>query len=114
MKRAAAVETGRIIHRRDPAAADLVKQIEQQPRSVPPAHRHYPFFRANGWYFDFAWPMQLVAADVLSFNLLTPFEKYNFAQNCGWRVFRFSPQEVRDGRAIEIIARAVAHPPLFK
>lgn len=111
MKRAAAVETGRIIRRRDPAAADLAKQIIA---SLPPAHRHYPFFRANGWYFDFAWPAQLIAADVLALNLLTPFEKYNYAENAGWRVFRFSPQEVRQGRAIEILARALAHPPLFK
>lgn len=118
MKRAAAIETGRILRQREPAAQDLAQQITAAMDSGTIAGkapmRHYPFYRAEGWYFDFAWPALMVAADVGTFTLLTPPDKWNFASGAGWRVFRFSPKEIRDGQAIAILARALAHPSLFK
>jgi hypothetical protein len=116
MKRAAAIESGRILRRRDPAVAALAKALlaAVEAGELPAPLPHYPFFRAHGWYFDFAWPAHVVAAEVGNFTVLTPTEKWDFAQSSGWRVFRFSPKEVRDGQAIKTLIRALAHPPLFK
>lgn len=114
MKRADAVETNRVSVRRDPAADELAKQIAEMFPAAQSPMRRYPFFRAQGWYFDFAWPSLMIAADIVTINLLTPREKYSFAQSGGWRVFHFTPKEVRSGKAIEILSDALAHPPLFK
>lgn len=118
MKRAAAIESGRIIRRRDPAVTDLANQITDAIDTGAIAGAfpmvRYPFYRANGWFFDFAWPLQMIAVDIGKHTLFTRQEKWDFAGNAGWRVFRFSPKEVRDGQAIAILARALAHPSLFK
>jgi hypothetical protein len=116
MKRADAIESGRIVRRRDPAVAALAKALlaAVEAGEIPAPLPHYPFYRAHGWYFDFAWPREMLAADVGNFDLLAPREKLEFASEAGWRVFRFSPKEVRDGTAIDCLSRALAHPPLFK
>lgn len=114
MKRADAIETNRVSVRRDPAADGLAKQIAEMFPATQMPMRRYPFFRAEGWYFDFAWPQLMVAADVGHFTIFTPRAKWEYAGNAGWRVFRFSPKEVHSGKAIEILACAIAHPPLFK
>ena len=116
MKRADAVETLRCSQRK-PAVKDLSARLVAAfvAGEIPQGPlQHYPFYRSHGWFFDFAWPAQLVAVDVGNFTVLTPHEKWDFAQQAGWRVFRFSPKEVRDGKAVEILSRALAHPPLFK
>lgn len=119
MKRADAVESLRIfMPRRNRAMKELGDQIlnaiEHGAMKAKPPLLHYPFYRAHGWYFDFAWPAQMVAADVGSFTIFTSPEKWDHARSSGWRVFRFSPTEVRDGKAIETLARALSHPPLFQ
>jgi hypothetical protein len=119
MKRADAVESLRLVRHRGQRAtselyAAIARAIESGEISARMPLRHYPFYRAQGWYFNFAWPQQMIAADVGNFLVFTSPEKWNFASSSGWRVFRFSPKEVRDGRAIGVLARALAHPPLFK
>jgi hypothetical protein len=120
MKRADAVRTCRIFlprtrNRAMKELGDLIlAAIEHKVIAAKPPMLHYPFYRAQGWYFDFAWPGQMVAADVGNFSIFTSTDKWDHASSTGWRVFRFSPREVRDGKAVETLARALAHPALFR
>ena len=70
------------------------------------------------WRFDFAWPDQKVAAEVDGGRYLvrknrqgqavpigqhmteSDYEKLNTAAILGWRVLRFSPQQIRSGKAV--------------
>lgn len=120
MKRADAIQTSRIFLPRDRDRAKkelsemILTAIESGALAARPPMLNYPFFRANGWYFDFAWPSLMVAADVGNSTLFTRQEKWDYASGAGWRVFRFSPKEIRDGVAIATLARALTHPSLFK
>lgn len=73
----------------------------------------HPFAREIGrrWRFDFAWPDYAIAVELeggiwangrhtrgLGFE--SDCEKYNAATALGWRIFRFTPGMVRDGRAL--------------
>lgn len=68
--------------------------------------------------FDFAWPVQRVAAEVDGGRYLVrrgkdgrpvpvgqhmgenDYEKLNCAVVLGWRVFRFTPEHIRSGKAV--------------
>jgi len=70
----------------------------------------YRFEPTRKWRFDFAWPALLIAAEIEGGTWHTSrhtnpigferdCEKYNRAAQLGWRVFRFTGDMVRDGRA---------------
>lgn len=81
--------------------------------------REYRFNADRKWRFDFAWPDIRIAVEVeggTSFGLSrhsrgegfeADCEKYNAAAAKGWRVFRFTTQMVKDGRAIAEIKRHI-------
>ena len=70
----------------------------------------FRFAAPRKWRFDFAWPEKKIALEVeggiwtrgrhtRGSGFLKDMEKYNAAGKLGWRVFRFSPQEVHSGHA---------------
>jgi hypothetical protein len=74
----------------------------------------YRFDIDRKWRFDFAWPDLFIAAEVEGGTWqisrhTTPkgfekdCEKYNTAAKLGWRVFRFTGDMVRDGRAFAMM-----------
>lgn len=76
------------------------------------------FHPTRRWRFDFAWPAQMVACEVEGgtrqggrHNRHDGFEadceKYSEAAILGWRVVRVTADMVHDGRAIDLVTRAL-------
>jgi very-short-patch-repair endonuclease len=76
----------------------------------------YPFHPTRKWRFDYAWIDRKIAVEVdggiwirgrsgrggahsLPTNILRDMEKSNEAQKLGWRIFRFTPTEIKKGVA---------------
>jgi very-short-patch-repair endonuclease len=78
----------------------------------------YRFHPVRMWRFDFAWPENMVAVE-LEGGLYTSgrhtsiagftedCEKYNEATLLGWRVLRFTGEQVRDGTALKYVEMAL-------
>ncbi|WP_036663029.1 hypothetical protein [Pandoraea sp. SD6-2] len=80
--------------------------------------REHRFAPPRRWRFDFAWPEQMVAAEVeggiwtggrhtRGSGFQADAEKYNAAALAGWRVFRFTAGMVSSGAAISTIQKAL-------
>ena len=74
------------------------------------------FDAVRRWRFDIAWPDRLFAVEVEGGNWIgghagrrfeADMDKYNAAALAGWRVLRFTPRMVDDGRAIDVIVRGL-------
>lgn len=80
-------------------------------------HRFHPERR---WRFDFAWPAEKVAVEVDGLlpgaggrhqrmaGIEGDHEKKNAAQLLGWRVFCFSPRQVRGGGMVWVLRRVLS------
>jgi very-short-patch-repair endonuclease len=85
---------------------------------VPEPVREYRFHPKRKWRFDFAWPARLVAVEVEGGTFSggrhsrgkgfeADCEKYAEAAILGWRVLRVTTAMVNDGRALDLIERAM-------
>lgn len=87
---------------------DKAELFAQAWRLLAPAQaqpvREYRFHQTRKWRFDFAWPDALVALEVDGGQFAfrggrhstdADREKLNTAAALGWRVFRFSPKQLR-------------------
>jgi hypothetical protein len=129
MKRSAAIETGRLaLSDRDLLASDIAGEVSMSPirgaageptiRENPA--RFYRFDPVRRWHFDFAWPEKLIAVEVVPAAMIArpaalyrnELERYNSAALHGWRVFRFTPRDVKTGVAIELLRKAFDKPPI--
>lgn len=79
----------------------------------------YRFSPPRKWRFDYAWINQKVAVEIeggiwtrgrhlRGSGFLGDMEKYNTATRQGWRVFRFTPQQLRKGEAQSFIKEILA------
>lgn len=70
-----------------------------------PYQTEYLFHSERGWRFDFAWPDKMVAAEieggvfsggrhVRGEGFSEDIEKYNQAVILGWKLLRFTPQQL--------------------
>lgn len=126
MKRSDAIETGRLAltdEATDLLACDIAGEVEMsairaaagEPTIAELPIRSLRFDQERRWRFDFAWPARMIAAEVESSTAAqksaalyrNELEKYNTAALLGWRVFRFSPQDVKKGRALELLRLAL-------
>lgn len=75
----------------------------------------YRFHPVRRWRFDFAWPEYGVAVEVEGGTWVrgahtrgkhfeSDCEKYNEAARMKWRVFRFTTDMIKDGRAFNFLA----------
>lgn len=126
MKRSAAIETGRLAlssESTDLLACDIAGEVEMSRAAGEPTiddlpHRFFRFDPARRWHFDFAWPEKMIAVEVEPASTVArsaalyrnELEKYNAAALHGWRVFRFSPRDVKTGRAMELLRQALDEP----
>lgn len=80
------------------------------PYGLPSPEVEYKFHPTRKWRFDFAWPSQKIAVEIeggiwtggrhtRGLGFLKDMEKYNAAGALGFRIFRFTPQELRKGVA---------------
>lgn len=88
--------------------------------NLPEPVREYRFDSERRWRFDFAWPNLLVAVEVEGgtrasgrHNRHAGFEadceKYNHAVLAGWRVLRFTTEQVKSGWALNLIGELLGY-----
>jgi len=81
--------------------------------------QEWKFHPTRRWRFDFALPDKMLAIEVeggiYSYGrhnrpqgYIQDMEKYNEASQLGWKVLRFTPQQVKSGDAINEIIKAIA------
>lgn len=86
---------------------------------LPEPQREHRFEPERKWRFDFAWPQRLLAVEVegavwangrhtRGSGYVKDMEKYNRAAILGWRVLRFSTDQVKRGEAIAALRGALA------
>lgn len=89
-----------------------------QAYSLPEPKSEWKFFPTRKWRFDRAWPDLMLAIEVnggiytqgrhsRGQGQLADFEKLNFAQIVGWRVLQFTPQQIIDNSAADMILAAI-------
>ena len=97
--------------------SDIAIQI--RGLKLPSPMREYRFMPPRRFRFDFAWPDLMLAleceggswvngAHTRGRHFEQDCEKYSEAAIRGWRVIRVTGKMVRDGRAIELLKRALA------
>lgn len=70
----------------------------------------FKFHPTRKWRFDYCWPPRWVAVEIegglwtagrhtRGRGFMADMEKYNFAGLLGWRVFRFTPDQLKMGQA---------------
>jgi len=80
----------------------------------------YRFHPKRRWRFDYAIIDHKVAIEIeggvweygrhnRASGFLKDMEKYNEAAAMGWKLLRFTPQQILTTRAIELIKRAINH-----
>lgn len=84
---------------------------------LPSPETEYRFAPPRRWRFDYAWPSKRLAIEqegavwtrgrhTRGKGYVADMEKYNAATLLGWRVLRFTPQQIADGTALEQIHQA--------
>lgn len=94
--------------------SDLFHAILKQ--QFPGYESEYRFHPKRRWKFDHCWPKAKVALEVeggvwtmgrhtRGKGFLGDIEKYNEAALLGWKVYRTTPQQVKNGQALELLER---------
>lgn len=85
---------------------------------LPEPEREYRFAPPRRWRFDFAWPHCKLAVELeggvwthgrhsRGEQVAKDCEKYNTATLMGWKVLRFTTNQVREGEAIRVVEQAL-------
>jgi very-short-patch-repair endonuclease len=92
----------------------LPLERQMQLAGLPAPESEYRFHPSRRWRFDYAVPDKSVAIEVeggawisgrhtRGAGYVADLEKYNTATVMGWRVLRFTPQQISDGTALNLI-----------
>jgi len=94
--------------------------VEQICESVglPIPVREHRFHPQRRWRFDYAWPEHRIAIEVeggawtygrhnRSKGFVNDMEKYNEAVLLGWRVLRYTPEQIRGGKWVDDLAKLI-------
>jgi very-short-patch-repair endonuclease len=85
---------------------------------LPDPVREYRFAPPRRWRFDYCWPEAAVALEceggvyvrgrhVRGSGFVKDLEKYSVAAVDGWRVLRFTPQQIKSGDCIPLLRTAL-------
>jgi very-short-patch-repair endonuclease len=85
---------------------------------LPKPEPEFRFHPSRKWRFDFAFPAQSLAVEVdggafiagrhtRGAGFVKDIEKMNTAVLMGWRVLRFTPQQVQSGEALTVLTEAL-------
>lgn len=103
----------------EPSALELELAEQVELLGLPTPVSEHKFHATRRWRFDFAWPELMVACEVegatwaggrhtRGAGFQKDAEKYGEAAIAGWRVIRVTSGMIKDGMAIELLARAIA------
>jgi len=94
--------------------------IEQVCEAVglPMPIKEYRFHPRRRWRFDYAWPEYMVAIEIeggawtygrhnRAKGFINDMEKYNEAVLLGWRVLRYTPKQIREGKWVDNLEKLV-------
>lgn len=98
----------------DKAIFAALCKSERIPRPV----LEYRFHPKRKWRFDYAWPDQMLAVEVeggvwtkgrhvRGKGYINDMEKYNAAMMLGWRLLRFTPEQIKETGSIRMIKEAL-------
>jgi len=101
--------------------SDLELEFLAQVRlaGLPEPEREYPAITGRKFRFDFAWVEQKVLVEIQggiyqyapshtsASGIRRDAEKMNLAVSQGWKVYHFTPDMVRDGKALQMIEQEV-------
>jgi len=93
----------------------MLKILEKLYPGVVPEFRFHPERR---WRFDYAWPDKMIALEIEGGTWTggrhtrgkgyeSDCEKYSEAAILGWKVIRATTGMVKDGRALELLEKAM-------
>lgn len=89
--------------------------ITWSPYGIPTPETEFKFHPTRKWRFDYAWPkLGKIAVEIeggiwsrgrhtRGAGFLADMDKYNAAGKAGWRVFRFTPDQLEKGGAQEFM-----------
>lgn len=106
---------------KQPSQGEFELPLMVKAAGLPTATREHAFHPGRRWRFDFAYPDRKIGIEVEGgiwrqgggahshpLNILRDIEKYNAAAVLGWRILRFTTEDVSNGVAVETIRRALA------
>lgn len=88
---------------------------------IPTPEKEFKFHPVRRWRFDYAWISRKVAVEIdggiwtrgrhsRGAGMLQDNEKLNEAQRLDWKVFRFTPQQLKKGEAQEYMRSILCNP----
>lgn len=91
-----------------------------QLAGLPVPVAEYAFAQSIGrrWRFDWAWPSLKLAVEqeggvwtkgrhTRGAGFVKDLEKYNRAAELGWRLLRFTPEQIDNGMALDVVERII-------
>lgn len=103
-----------------PSGFEALLKFQMQAVKLPMPQQQYRFAPPRRWTFDFAWADRWLYCEVeggifikgggrhnRALGFEADCEKYAEAAILGWRGLRVTTQQVKDGRALKLIERAL-------
>jgi very-short-patch-repair endonuclease len=83
---------------------------------LPTPVKEYRFHPQRRWRFDYAWPEHRIAIEIeggawiygrhtRAKGFVNDMEKYNAAVLLGWRVLRYTPEQIKAGKWVDNLAK---------
>ena len=93
---------------------EMILTAELKRTGLPVPAEEYKFHPTRRWRFDFAWPELMIAVEVeggvysngrhsRGKGFTEDCVKYNAAATLGWRVLRFTTEQVTQNKAVGVI-----------
>ena len=93
---------------------EIILSSDLKRTGLPIAAEEYKFHPTRCWRFDFAWPELMIAVEVeggvysngrhsRGKGFTEDCVKYNAAAMLGWRVLRFTTEQVTQNEAVSVI-----------
>lgn len=100
------------------SALEAMFLLHVKAEKLEPPEQEYRFVADRRWRFDFAWPAIKLAVEIeggiwnggrhtRAAGFIGDCEKYNRATVLGWRVLRFTGEQVKAGTAIATVREAI-------
>ena len=99
---------------RSPLECEL--EIQMRAMKIQAPLTEFIFHPTRKWRFDFAWPGKMFAVEVeggahsngrhtRGYGFVADLEKYHYAMDLGWNVYRCGAELIRSGQAVNLIQK---------
>jgi hypothetical protein len=95
-----------------------VTDLIWRPYGIETPETEYRFHPTRRWRFDYCWPNRSIAVEIeggiwsrgrhnRALGFIADMDKYNEATRLLWRVYRFTPQQLKTGEAQTFIKKVM-------